>query len=332
MTQTFQPIINIHPPPAPTAEPGSDSHISPDWEVRYPGGIADVSMLSGPDRRLQRFAIGEDFTFINNSPHQVSLGVTFLIGYGTIQLATDPYSLPLGEWGQLLTAFGITNKPQLQFPLNLQPRSAIEGHIVFSIRPDGAGRGVGGDVPGQRRYLFEFEDLLSKQKVIRTASAVIALDKDNHQRYYQTDLARPGPKAEPFIISADPPISKGTATKQPSLAVDTPAVSVNTDRARQIRRLKTEWELNQNNVPGMFERATDILGALHRVTVDFYAEIMEGPNQTSTTLVRSALEHIAYLDNLPISHSTDIPAYWRGGNDVFDLLRRAQECLTSKVG
>lgn len=204
MTQNFQPVINIHPPPAPTTAPGSD--ISPAWEVRYPGGIADVSMLSAPDRRVQRFAIGEDFTFINNSPHQVSLSVTFLIAYGSTQLATDPYSLPLAEWGQLLTAFGIRNKPQLQFPLNLQPRSALEGHIVFSIRPDGAGRGVGGDVPDQRRYLFEFEDLLSKQKVIRTASAVIALDKDNHQRCHQTDLARPGPKAEPFIINTDPPI------------------------------------------------------------------------------------------------------------------------------
>ncbi len=207
MTQNFQPVINIHPPPATTTEPASDSHISSDWEVRYPGGIADVSMLSGPDRRLHRFAIGEDFTFINNSPHQVSLGVTFLIDYGGTQLAHDPYSLPLAEWGRLLTAFGIRNKPQLQFPLNLQPRSALEGHIVFSIRSDGAGRGIGGDVPDQRRYLFEFENLLSKQKVIRTASAVVALDKDNHQRCYQTDLARPGPKAEPFIINTDPPIS-----------------------------------------------------------------------------------------------------------------------------
>jgi hypothetical protein len=88
MTQNFQPVINIHPAPAPTTAPGSD--ISPAWEVRYPGGIADVSMLSGPDQRMQRFAIGEDFTFINNSPHQVSLSVTFLIAYGSTQLALIP--------------------------------------------------------------------------------------------------------------------------------------------------------------------------------------------------------------------------------------------------
>jgi hypothetical protein len=207
MTQNFQPIINIHPLPTGATELGSGLHISSDWEVRYPGGVADVSMLSGLDRRLQRFAIGQDFTFINNSAHQVSLGVTFLIGYGSTQLATDPYSLPLAEWGQLLTAFGIANKPQLQFPLNLPPRSALEGHIVFSTRPDGAGKGIGGDVPDRRRYLFEFEELLSKQKVTRVASAVHAPDKNNHQRCYQTDLARPGPNAEPFIINTDHPIS-----------------------------------------------------------------------------------------------------------------------------
>lgn len=99
--------------------------------------------------------------------------------------------------------------------------------------------------------------------------------------------------------------------------------------AKQIRRLKTEWELNQNNAPGMLQRTQNILGALHSVATDFYAEIVEGQNQTAITLVRSALGQIVYLENLPISHSTDIIVYWRVANDIFDLLRRAQECMTA---
>jgi hypothetical protein len=44
-----------------------------------------------------------------------------------------------------------------------------------------------------------------------------------------------------------------------------PSIPAIADFAKQIRRLKTEWELNQNNAPGMFQRAKDILGALHSV-------------------------------------------------------------------
>ena len=206
MTQNFQPTININVPAPdtgsrPTGEPRREStEAPPNWEVRYPGGVADVSVTHGADGRRHRFAIGEDFTFVNNSPQQVSLNVTFLIVYGSTQLATDPCNLPLPEWTQLLAAFGIRSKPQLLFPLNLAPHSSVEGHIVFSIRPDGAGRGIGGDVPEKRQYLFEFEDLLTKKSTTIVATAVFASDKNNHQRCSRTDLARPGPNEEPLNV------------------------------------------------------------------------------------------------------------------------------------
>jgi hypothetical protein len=197
MTQTFSPTINIHSPaPAPT--PTEDRQSG--WEIRYPGGVADISMLRGADQTLHRFAVGTDFTFINNSPHQVSLHVIFLIVYGSAHLARDPFNLPLPEWAQLLTAFGITNKQQLSFPLNLPARSSVDGHIMFSIPPDGAGKGIGGDAPDKRRYLFEFEDLLTKEKRVLPVTALHALDKNHHQRCSKTDLARTGPSEEPFRV------------------------------------------------------------------------------------------------------------------------------------
>jgi hypothetical protein len=205
MTQNFQPTININVPAQdtglrPTGEYRRESaEASPSWEVRYPGGVADVSVVRGAGRR-HRFAIGEDFTFINRSPHQVSLNVTFLIVYGSTRLATDPCNLPLREWTELLAGFGIRSKPQLLFPLNLAPHSSVEGHIAFSIRPDGAGRGIGGDVPEKRQYLFEFEDLLTKKSTTVVATAVFASDKNNHQRCSRTDLARPGPNEEPLNV------------------------------------------------------------------------------------------------------------------------------------
>ena len=177
------------------------SRVITNWEVRYPGGLADVSMVRrGQRANLDRFAIGEDFTFINNSPNQVSLSVIFVLVYGCTQLAVDPFNMQLPEWAQLLTAFGIRQKAQLLFPLNLPGRSAIEGHILIPIRPDGQGRGVGGDVPEKRQCLFEFEDLLTKRRSTLTSSAVFAPDKNYHQCCSQTDLARPGPNQEPFSI------------------------------------------------------------------------------------------------------------------------------------
>jgi hypothetical protein len=166
------------------------------WDIRYPGGLADVSILRHGDKHSTRLAIAEDLTLVNRSPHQVSLRAIFLIQYGDTQLAADPISLPIVEWTQLLAAFGIRQKPLVSFPLNLPSRSSVEGHIVFPVRPDGAGRGIAGDVPDKRHYSFEFEDLLTNEKRTVSASAVYALDKNNHQRCSHTDFALPGPQEE----------------------------------------------------------------------------------------------------------------------------------------
>jgi hypothetical protein len=168
------------------------------WEARYPGGLVDVSILRPGDQHPSRLAIAEDVTLVNRSPHQVSLRVIFLIQYGDTQLATGPTDLPVAEWAQLLTSFGIRRKSQLSFPLNLSGRCSVEGHIVFPARWDGAGRGIAGDVPERRHYSFEFEDLLTREKRTVSASAVYALDKNNHRRCSPADFALPGPREEPL--------------------------------------------------------------------------------------------------------------------------------------
>ena len=170
-----------------------------DWDARYPGGLVDVSILRHGDQHPARLAIAEDVTLVNRSPNQASLKVTFLIQYGVTQLAADPINLPVAEWTQLLAAFGIRQKTQLSFPLNLPGRSSAEGHIAFPVRWDGAGKGIAGDVPEKRRYSFEFEELLTKEKRTVSASAVYALDKNNHRRCSRTDFALPGPQEQPLV-------------------------------------------------------------------------------------------------------------------------------------
>jgi hypothetical protein len=96
---------------------------------------------------------------------------------------------------------------------------------------------------------------------------------------------------------------------------------------KQVKRLEIEWTLNQKNIPGLFERTSTILKSLHVTVVDFYTEIAEGQNPTAIILVKSALDQILYLQNVPTSLSFDLEAYWNEGREVFDLLRRAQECL-----
>jgi hypothetical protein len=177
---------------------GAASAVLPGWDVRYPGALADVSILRPFDQHPSRLAIAEDMTLVNRSPQQLSLRVIFLIQYGNTQLAADPINLPVAEWTQLLASFGIRQKSQVSFPLNLPGRSAVEGHIAFPVRWDGAGKGVAGDVPESRRYSFEFEDLLTKERRTASASAVYALDKNNHQRCSRTDFALPGPREEPL--------------------------------------------------------------------------------------------------------------------------------------
>ena len=56
------------------------------------------------------------------------------IQYGDTQLAAGPINLPPTEWELILDSFGIRQKPQLSFPLNLPGCSAIEGHIAFPFR------------------------------------------------------------------------------------------------------------------------------------------------------------------------------------------------------
>ena len=178
----------------------SDRKIASSWEVRYPGGLADISVVHRNDQRRIRFAVGEDFTVINEMQNPVSLNVTLSIVYGNMKLALDPENVAFPEWEKLLVGFGIRTKQQLLFPLNLPGGTSLNGHILFPIRAEGAGKLFGGDDPLKRQYLFEFEDLLTKTKSTVSATVVHALDKNNHQRSSLTDLALPGPNEEPLTV------------------------------------------------------------------------------------------------------------------------------------
>ena len=161
------------------------------WEIRYRGGLADIAAFPESSGALKRLAVAESIVIVNPSARNVSLRVILLMQHGTTQLAADPASMPSEKWDHILERFDFRSKPLLSFPLTLAAGSSVEGHIAFPVPPDGAGKGIGGDVPEQRRYTLEFEDVLSTEKRVVTASAVYAPDPENHRRVSFTDLTRP---------------------------------------------------------------------------------------------------------------------------------------------
>ena len=98
---------------------------------------------------------------------------------------------------------------------------------------------------------------------------------------------------------------------------------------KQLLRLKAEWTLNEKDAPGVFDRASDILGRLRATALDLYVEIEENQNATAAHFVTSALDHIAHLQNVPQPHplSFNFEAYWTEGREILDLLRRALKSL-----
>ena len=61
------------------------------------------------------------------------------------------------------------------------------------------------------------------------------------------------------------------------------------------------------------------------IASDFYSEAEDQGNEMATSLAGTALETIFDLENTQFTHSTDLGAYWRAGDEVFDLLQRARE-------
>jgi hypothetical protein len=140
------------------------------------------------------------------------------------------------------------------------------------------------------------------------------------------------PNREGTIGPSQTPVPALNGQKQQSSGT-LPAIA---DISKQLRRLKMEWTLNQKNTPGVFDRASAILKKLHATVIDFYTEIAEGQNPTAVTLVKSALDQIAYIENAPTHLSFDLEAYWleaywNEGREIFDLLQRAQECLEAGI-
>jgi hypothetical protein len=164
-------------------------HLS-SWEIRYPGGLVDLSPLPADLGSTTRLAIAENIIVINPSDHAISVRVKLLIQYGFTQLVLEPTVIPTEEWEAILERFGLRKNPSLTFPLTLKA-DAFEGNIAFPVSAYGAGRGVAGDIPEQRAYTLEFEDVLSGTKKVVPVSALFALDANNHHKAAFTDLACP---------------------------------------------------------------------------------------------------------------------------------------------
>lgn len=132
--------------------------------------------------------------------------------------------------------------------------------------------------------------------------------------------------------ASDQPIENETArplSEQKNRSGAPPTVFVQI--AKQLTRLEIEWTLNEKNVPGLFERASDILKRLHTTVVDLYAEIAGGQSLTAITLAKSALDQISYLENAQATLDFNLQGYWNEGHEIFDLLRRAQECVEKGI-
>jgi hypothetical protein len=163
------------------------------WAVRYPGGLADVALFS--DVGAERFAIAEGIVIVGSESKSASIRVNLFVQYGITQLGAKPTSMSPEKWDYLLNSYGLRKESLLSFPLNLPAGCSVEGHIAFPVPYDGLGKGTGGDVPEERRYMLEFEDLISGEKRSVNVTAVFAPDLENHRRISPTDLTLPIPIA-----------------------------------------------------------------------------------------------------------------------------------------
>ena len=166
------------------------------WVIQYPGGLDDVAVTAQP--RNERYAIATDIVITNHGPNGISLNAELEIQYGVTILVREAYGIQVEAWPRFLVAFGMTPKAQLLFPVNVPAQGSVEGHIAFSIHPDGAGTGVGGDDPEKREYRIRFTDRLSGQRQTVKVSALMAPKLNNPHGCSYTDLARQGPREEPW--------------------------------------------------------------------------------------------------------------------------------------
>ena len=123
------------------ATKGANAVDSDEWTIDFPGQVADIRVLY---HTLQRYALAHDVTIINRSNEQVVLTAELLVQWANRPLycVAKPHESALDHWSTVLTAFGFTAKQQLLFPLNLNARSAVSGHIVFDIADVGMGVGT----------------------------------------------------------------------------------------------------------------------------------------------------------------------------------------------
>jgi hypothetical protein len=89
---------------------------------------------------------------------------------------------------------------------------------------------------------------------------------------------------------------------------------------KKIRRLKKDWELNQQLAPHWDRRAKDILRALHAIVGEIYSEVEDQGTGMAANLAGLALEKISDLENVQFMHGTDMAAYWKAGDEVFSLI------------
>jgi hypothetical protein len=192
-------------------------HLS-SWEIRYPGGLADLSPLPVELSGTTRLAVAENVIVINPSDRAISVRVKLLIQYGITELVLEPAVIPAEPWEVILERFGLRERPSLTFPLPLKA-GAFEGHIAFPVPEYGAGRGVGGDVPEQRAYTLKCLKMccLKQQESSRSPRFMLSMRTTTIEPHLRISRARYRKSFVQHIgaISAFNTLS-GTADRKPT--------------------------------------------------------------------------------------------------------------------
>jgi hypothetical protein len=179
---------------------------SVEWSVAVHGSsLADIKVFIPEEPRESRYAIATDVTITNHGDQRISLSAELLLQWA------EPISFPvvsavgmvIPEWTDIPHVYGFSLKNQLLFPLTLEGKDSIIGHIVFQIPNVGVGvdrlgnNGLANpyeanEGPREREYRLRFLDLVSGDEKMEPIDHVYAPRFDGSGIDNRTDLATGG--------------------------------------------------------------------------------------------------------------------------------------------